>query len=157
MNQEITELLSRNNLTPADITAAVFGLAGVDVPFQQKRLEEIVEKIGFKNYRVVNDGFLGIKAASPNGVGVCSINGTGTVTTGIDEEGNILQIGGIGYISGDEAGGSFFARRVVQAAYDEAFRFGKKTILTKIVFDALEITDKSDFQNAIVESFINAK
>lgn len=157
MNQEITELLSRNNLTPADITAAVFGLAGVDVPFQQKRLEEIVEKIGFKNYRVVNDGFLGIKAASPNGVGVCSINGTGTVTTGIDEEGNILQIGGIGYISGDEAGGSFFARRVVQAAYDEAFRFGKKTILTKIVFDALEITDKSDFQNAIVEKFYQRK
>ena len=105
---------------------------------------------------MVNDGFLGIKAASPNGVGVCSINGTGTVTTGIDEEGNILQIGGIGYISGDEAGGSFL-RDVVQAAYDEAFRFGKKTILTKIVFDALEITDKSDFQNAIVEKFYQRK
>ena len=26
-----------------------------------------------------NDGFLGVKAASPNGYGVCSINGTGTM------------------------------------------------------------------------------
>lgn len=157
MNQEVTELLFRNNLTPADISAAAFGLAGVDVPFQRKRLEDIVSRIGFKNYVVVNDGFLGIKAASPNGAGVCSINGTGTVSTGIDEEGNIIQIGGIGFVSGDEAGGSFFARRVVQAAYDEVFRFGKKTVLTDIIFKALEITDKSEFQNAIVEKFYSRK
>lgn len=157
MNQEITELLSRHNLTPGDITAAAFGLAGVDVPFQRKRLEDIVVRIGFKNYVVVNDGFLGIKAASPNGAGVCSINGTGTVSTGIDEEGNIIQVGGIGFVSGDEAGGSFFARRIIQAAYDEVYRFGKKTVLTEIIFKALEITDKSEFQNAIVEKFYTRK
>ena len=87
MKENIETLLYRHNLKVEDIAAAAFGLAGVDVPFQKRALEEIVERIGFTNYVVLNDGFLGIKAASPTGVGVCSINGTGTVNVGIDSIG----------------------------------------------------------------------
>ena len=60
MNNQITNLLERNNLTIEDVESGAFGLAGVDAPFQKKALEEAVEKIGFKKYQVVNDGFLGI-------------------------------------------------------------------------------------------------
>ena len=125
MNEKITEILSRNKLTINDVVSGAFGLAGVDAPFQKKALEEAVEKIGFTKYAVVNDGFLGIKAASKTGTGVCSINGTGTVNVGIDEDGNWMQVGGIGYVAGDEAGGSFLARAAVRIAFDECFRFGK--------------------------------
>lgn len=150
MNDRIKELLSRNNLCMNDVQAGVFGLAGVDAPFQKKALEEAVEKIGFKEYAVVNDGFLGIKAASTTGTGVCSINGTGTVNVGIDENGNWMQVGGIGYVAGDEAGGSFLARAAVRIAFDECFRFGPKTNVTKDVFEMYQIEDKKDFSNAIV-------
>ncbi len=150
MNKCITELLTKNNLTIEDVVSGVFGLAGVDAPFQQKALSEAVQKIGFKNFRVMNDGFLGIKAASKNGCGVCSINGTGTVNVGIDETGKWMQVGGIGYVAGDEAGGSFLARQAVRLAFDEAFRFGKPTSVTKDVFAMYGISSKKELSNAIV-------
>ena len=71
MKLRIEELLNRNHLSMDDIVAGAFGLAGVDAPFQKKALEEVVKKIGFKKFVVVNDGFLGIKAASKTGTGVC--------------------------------------------------------------------------------------
>ena len=39
MKEVFDRFLSRNNLTPKDISAAVFGLAGVDTPFQKQKLE----------------------------------------------------------------------------------------------------------------------
>jgi N-acetylglucosamine kinase-like BadF-type ATPase len=157
MNQVINDLLSRNHLQVSDIKASVFGLAGVDTPYQKQRLEEVVRKIGFTNFRVVNDSFLGIKAGTTNGVGVCSINGTGTSSGGIDDEDNYLQVGGIGAIVGDEAGGYHISRQVVRAAYDEAYRFGKKTSLTPIVFDLLQVTDKYYLMEKISDYYLTRK
>lgn len=156
MNRCITELLSSNNLTIDDVAVGVLGLAGVDAPFQQTALANAVAKIGFKDFRVMNDGFLGIKAASNNGCGVCSINGTGTVNVGIDESGKWIQVGGIGYVAGDEAGGSFLARQAVRLAFDEAFRFGKPTLVSKYVYEMYGIKDKSELSNAIVGQNIDS-
>jgi N-acetylglucosamine kinase-like BadF-type ATPase len=157
MNEELTKLLGRNGLKPQDITASAYGLAGVDVPHQKKALEEIVEKMGFHNFVVANDGFLGIKAGTSTGIGACSINGTGTVSVGIDDLGHYIQVGGIGVVSGDESGGAFLARRVVQAAYNETYRFGNHTSLTKAVYDLLEIENKQDFSNKVSLKFAAGK
>lgn len=142
MKENIELLLKQNNLSIKDIASGAFGLAGVDSPFQKEALENVVKRIGFKNFVVVNDGFLGIKAASPTGTGVCSINGTGTVNVGIDEDGNWMQVGGIGYVAGDEGGGSYLARAAVRLAFDECFRFGPSTNITRSVFEMYEIDDK---------------
>ena len=109
-----------------------------------------------KKYQVVNDGFLGIKAASPTGTGVCSINGTGTVNVGIDEDGKWMQVVGIGYVAGDEGGGSFLARATVRIAFDEAFRFGPKTKVTEDVFKMYGIESKKEFSDAIVGKRIDS-
>lgn len=156
MKENILSLLEANNLTIDDVEVGVFGLAGVDAPFQKKALEEGVESIGFKNHRVVNDGFLGIKAASTTGSGVCSINGTGTVNVGIDDFENWLQVGGIGDITGDEAGGSFLARQAVKIAYDEAYRFGETSSVTKYVYQMYEIDNKAELSNSIIGKRIDS-
>lgn len=151
MKEEFDSLFSKNNITVNDIEAAVFGLAGVDTPYQKKMLEEVVANLGFKKFKVVNDSFLGIKAGSSKGYGVCSINGTGTSAGGIDKNGNYLQVGGIGGIVGDEAGGSWLSRRAITEVYNYFFRFGKNTKLIKDVFDYLEISDASLMMEAISE------
>lgn len=151
MKENLENLLRRNNLEVSDVAGSCFGLAGVDVPFQKKALEDVVTRIGFKNFQVVNDGFLGIKAASPTGTGACSINGTGTVNVGIDEDGKWMQVGGIGYVSGDEAGGSFLARRTIQAVYDMSYRFGAPTLLQEDVFAMYGITSKTELGNALLQ------
>lgn len=157
MKSILDPFFTKNNITVNDISSAVFGLAGVDTPFQKTKLEEVVSRLGFKSYRVVNDSFLGIKAGTDNGYGVCSINGTGTSSGGIDEEGNYLQVGGIGAIVGDEAGGYHVSRQAIRACYDECYRFGKPTKLTKHVFDLLGTKDKYYLMENISDYYLTRK
>lgn len=153
MKKDLEVLLTRNNLKAEDITSAVFGLAGVDTPSQKAKLQEVIERLGFKKFEVVNDSFLGIKPVTK--VGVCSINGTGTSTGGIDLDGKCLQVGGIGYYTGDEAGGRWLAKRAIRQAFDSMYRFGKPTILTDFVMEKLGIDDKEYFSEAITYNLKN--
>ncbi|MDY0064521.1 MAG: BadF/BadG/BcrA/BcrD ATPase family protein [Bacilli bacterium] len=153
----LDDFLGRNQVEYRAVSASAFGLAGVDTPYQKKRLEEVIKRLGFSNFRVVNDSFLGIKAGSPFGYGVCSINGTGTSSGGIDEKGDVLQVGGIGAIVGDEAGGYHISRQVVRAVYDEAYRFGEKTSLTPIVYSFLGVQEKAQLMEKISDSYLARK
>jgi len=125
----LSDLLSRFSLSPKDVKGAVFGLAGIDVPSQKLIAEKMMSEFGIENFKVMNDSFLGIKAGSPTGFGVCSINGTGTTAGGIDPEGNWLQVGGTGLYFGDEAGGGHIAGMAMRAVYDSMCRFGPETIM----------------------------
>ena len=137
MKEVFDEFLGRNNLKPEDITASCFGLAGDDHPYQHRELCDRVAKLGFKNFKIVNDSALGIKVGTTKGYGVCSINGTGTSVSGIGIDGKTIQVGGIGDLTGDEAGGRFISRKVIRKTYDEVMRFGEKTSLTPITLKHL--------------------
>lgn len=151
----IEKLLDEKNLKIQDIEAAAFGLAGLDVPIQKEKLEEVIQRIGLKNFVAENDGYLGLKAGSKTGTGICSINGTGTVTTGIDGKGNRLQVGGVGYISGDDAGGAFITRELFREVHDTLYRCGEQTILTEKVLELLSVTNKKYYIQTISELYTN--
>lgn len=153
MSEHLSELFARNNITIDDISAAAFGLAGADITTQKEELNRVITEIGFKSYKLENDGLLGVKAASPNGKGVCSINGTGTVTVGVDDLGHFLQVGGVGYISGDEAGGSFIVRRTYQAVYDAIYRLGEATVLQQRLMERFQIPSEELFLDYIVHAY----
>ncbi|WP_054958557.1 N-acetylglucosamine kinase [Paenibacillus dakarensis] len=156
MNENIQLLLDRNHLTMDHVTAGAFGLAGADLPAQKAQLNAVVERIGFTEYALDNDSFLGIKAGSELGYGVCSINGSGTVTGGISPSGRRLQVGGVGSeLSGDEAGGYFLARKVLRAIYDSFYRMGPKTSMTEPVMELLQIPDKSVFIEHAMNGVLN--
>lgn len=156
MNEEITKLLQRNNLTVEDIEASAMGLAGIDCKYQKEKIEEVVRKIGIKKFQAVNDGFLGIKAASPNGTGACSINGTGTVSVCINEKNEWTQVGGIGYVAGDEGGGSYLARTTIRSVFDSVFRFGKETSLKEDVYNMYNIKEDDEFASAIITKKVDS-
>lgn len=153
MSEHLSELFARNNITIDDISAAAFGLAGADIATQKKELNRVISELGFKAFKLENDGILGVKAASPNGKGVCSINGTGTVTVGVDDDGKFLQVGGVGYISGDEAGGSFIVRRTYQAVYDSIYRLGQDTVLKPRLMERFQIPNDELFLDYIVHAY----
>jgi N-acetylglucosamine kinase-like BadF-type ATPase len=142
MQSHLDILLNRNNISITDIVAAGFGLAGADMPAQVAELEKRVRNIGFTKIGLQNDGILGVKAISK--AGICSINGSGAVVIGIDDEGQFLQVGGIGELSGDEAGGGYIARRAIKEAYRSLFRNGGETKLVKGVFEVLELKEPQD-------------
>jgi N-acetylglucosamine kinase-like BadF-type ATPase len=144
MEARIHQLTSRANVDRGEIGTAVFGLAGIDQPEQERAMHEIVSGYGIADCLAVNDAFLGVKAGSPDGIGVGSVNGTGTSSAGIDRQGRRLQVGGLGFISGDDAGGGYLAASVLRAVYASAFQFAPSTSMTKPVFDLFDISDERD-------------
>lgn len=154
MDTRIRELLHGAGLPFEAIAAAAFGLAGIDQPVQQASLMGILHAIGINNCIAMNDSFLGIKAGSESGVGICSINGTGTAAGGIDLDGKWQQVGGYGaLLSGDMAGGSYIAQRTIGAVYDAIFRFGPQTSLTEPMLSLFACDAPEDFHTAISTEF----
>lgn len=148
LGQRMLELFKRNGISVTDIAFAAFGLAGADFEWQKEKLSSVVQSLGFKAYVVDNDGFLALKAGSESGFGVGCINGTGTVTVGINEKGERLQIGGVGEISSDKAGASYIASCGMSAVYDMIFREGEKTALKRMFFEEFDISSAKDFSYA---------
>ena len=141
LSKGIDMLLDGTGIKAADVSCAVFGLAGADTSEQKLELEARISKIGIKKNMVCNDAYLGIKAGTIKGYGVCSNNGTAASCTAIDGHGNRIQIGGTGYFYGDEAGGSYIEGMVVRKVYDSCFRRGKKTMMKDMLFEELKISD----------------
>lgn len=153
ISKDIRDFLAKHQIAIEEVVA-VFGLAGIDIPPQLHSIRTILDKMGFGRYEVGNDSLLGIKAGCPSGVGICNINGTGSVTSGIDKNGHMFQIGGVGEVTGDESGGIVLATKTVKAVYDHFFRFGPSTSLCNSVLKILEVADPSDLLAAIAIKFL---
>lgn len=148
MGTRIAELLAEARVSREEVAGAAFGLAGIDQPIQQADLTRIIHELGFLNSIAMNDSFLGIKAGSESGIGVSSVNGTGTSAGGIDAEGNWMQVGGIGPVSGDDAGGNHLALLALRAVYQQIYRFGPKTSLTPVILSLFDCENPEDFHLA---------
>ncbi|MDP4270810.1 MAG: N-acetylglucosamine kinase, partial [Bacteroidota bacterium] len=125
--------------------SAVFGMAGVDTSQQHQIISSIIREIGFKNFVLCNDAFLGIKAGSKNGTGICVINGTGNTIAGINSSNRMFQIGGQGEYTGDSGGGGLIAAKGVKAIYNYLFKCYDYTMMADMLFEKLNIADTLSF------------
>jgi N-acetylglucosamine kinase-like BadF-type ATPase len=149
--QFVGRVLSRNKITMKDVVFSVLGVGGVDTVKQHTIISAILRKLGFERFILANDAFLGIPAGSETGTGICAINGTGDTLAGINKEGKMLQIGGVGAISSDMGGGAGLGKRLVSAVYRELFRKCEATLMTPLFFKELGITSKYDYVEKIYE------
>lgn len=147
--------MRENGVTHEQLAYSVFGLAGVDTKKQHKIISEMLERLGFKNFTLCNDAYLGIPAGSPDGAGICAINGTGCTVAGKDRNGRVMQIGGFGGLSGDLGGGSRMGKDAIGSVYRELFRSGEHTVMTDIIFKSLGIANKYDFTETLIEKIEN--
>jgi len=149
MSRFVSGALNAAAISIEQIKYGVFGLAGVDTEGQHKTISEVLRRIGFKEFTLVNDGFLGIPAGSESATGVCATCGTGESLFGLNSQGRMFQIGGTSYISSDMGGGNKLGQRVVSAVYRELFRKGEPTALTPLLFKELGVESKYDFVETI--------
>ncbi len=128
----VNALLKENNLAIDDIEGILMGLAGIDHPFQHDATAELLTKKGLKNFRIYNDGFIVTKAGSPDGKGIGYNCGTGTCCNSIDSDGNMLQVGGFGILSGDTGNGYWIAEQTFAAIYSDICLKANKTLMTEV-------------------------
>jgi len=147
----INKILERNSISKKQIVSSMMGLSGIDTNYQKDQVLKIIERTGLKNFFICNDAYLGVKTASPQGYGVCAVNGTGYKVVGIDPLGDSLQIGGMFELTGDIGGGMVIGRLVSAKIYETLFKIERKTVLHEMIFDLLEIKDKRDYMDALIE------
>lgn len=145
IRKTIGTICERNRISVTDIVRSVFGIHGADTKGQCAEMSDLFGKIGLRDFVVVNDAFLGIKAGFGDGYGICSSCGTGFVVGVIDRNKKMMQIGGMGDFTGDDAGGTFLRTSAISSVYQELFRCGEKTLLTEMLFKKLDISSKYDF------------
>ncbi len=153
MLEDLRQILGKHQIEAKNVTAA-FGLAGIDTPWQQEQMEKNLSKMGFADFVVSNDSVLGVKAGCPSGIGVCSVNGTGTVACGINEQGETLQVGGIGMTTGDYAGGAFLAGLAINAVYSYYLRCSPYTAMIEPIMDLLGTDRPQDLLEQVTHKFI---
>ena len=153
LGQLVTQCLVKNGISIKQVAYSVFGIAGVDSKRQHEIISDILRKIGFEQFTLVNDAFIGIPAGSITGTGICANNGSGCTLAGINSDGKMLQIGGVGYISADYGGGGMMGEKVVSTVYSELFRKGQPTSMTPVLLKKLDIVDKNYFVDKIYEKF----
>ena len=151
LKTSLHNILRESGLDVEDIGCGIFGMAGMDVRQQKDMITKIIMELGLKNFEVMNDAFLGIKAACTHGYGICSIQGTGTCCAGIDPSGSRLQIGGTGYFFGDEGGASHLGGMAFHCVYDDLYRCGQPTLMKDMLFDFLKISQDDDLVEAVYQ------
>ena len=144
-------------IKPEDISYAVLGLSGVDTKEQHRVISEMLKRLGLSRFTLCNDSYPGIAAVCSDNTGICAINGSGCTIAGINAAGKMLQIGGIGELSGDLGGSSQISMSVLGAVYASMFRGGEPTALAQPVLEAIGAKSKYDYADAVAARLADGK
>ena len=147
----VSSVINKNKITMEQVAFSVLGVAGVDTKLQHRIISEILRKLKFGQFILANDAYLGIPAGNPKGSGICAISGSGCTLAGINKEGKMLQIGGVGYLSSDKGGAYYIGRMLLSAVYSELFRKEKATLMTELIFKEIGIVSKYDYVEILSE------
>lgn len=157
LGEALEALCGQAGMKLEETGSAVLGLAGVDIPAQYEAMTKVIASLGIPHFYLCNDSMLGIKAMTSAGCGICCVNGTGTSVSGVDPSGRVCQVGGIGDLTSDYAGGGFLAREVLRAVYNQYCRDGEETALTPPVSSLLGIADASAILDVIHGDHLQVK
>lgn len=142
LNQAVDEALTSAVVSVADLSAAGYGLAGIDWPSDKERLTPVVERLGVPGPGIlVNDAYAALRAGSRTGYGVAVIAGTGTTVAGCNRNGEHFRTFGYSARWGDFGCAIhvvWLATRAVAHAY---IGRGQPTALTERILDYYRVKD----------------
>lgn len=134
-----------------DILAAAVGLAGVrrqDIRDRiREKLSECLKEI--KPIELFTDGEIALYGATGGAAGLVVIAGTGSICCGRNSQGKHVCAGGWGPIVGDEGGGSWIARKALQAVAQATDGRGPKTALAAAALGYFKIATPDDLSTAV--------
>ena len=136
----LTGLCTEYGMALSDLSFTLMGLAGIDHPWQHDKMCAMLREKGLDNFEIFNDGFIVVKAGSETGYAVGYNCGTGVCCNGIDRNGNMLQLMGLGRFSGDVSGGTDIAVKTFQMVYSQLFLNCEETMITELLFEKYGFT-----------------
>jgi len=145
LTEGIEGALRAASATKENVRGITLGMAGVDRPADQEKLQKMVLSIlpHTSSFNIVNDAEVAL-ASGTQGVleGICVISGTGHIAIGRNK-GVSVRAAGWGPLLGDQGSGYNIAMMGL-AAITKAEDQGSHTILTDLVLKELELSKVSD-------------
>lgn len=117
VKESIDMALKQAGLQASSITSSYFGMAGADRPQDFEIVRNLLlPVVPSARWSFENDAVIGLFAGESKGVGVGVVCGTGTNVVAVNREGKRTQVGGMGTLFGDRAGGSYIAVQAIARA-----------------------------------------
>lgn len=134
---------------PTEPNAVGIGIAGASAAYASAWLRETVQAV-LPDTSIVpsSDHEIALTGAMGRREGCLLIAGTGSVAFGIDDTGQSYQVGGWGYLLGDEGSGYWIGRELVQACIED-YDAGSEGSAWPIVRDYFGIATPRDLITAI--------
>ena len=132
-----------------DIVAAEIGLAGVKRKELRERMRDALGALGIGSIEVTTDADIALFGATDGQPGLIIIAGTGSICCGTNARGKHSCAGGWGPIGGDEGGGSWLARRALQAIARATDGRARETRLVAAACNYFNVASPDDLSTAI--------
>lgn len=145
----LSSLCERAGVKLSDISFTLMGLAGIDHRYQYEIMCEKLREKGLKNFEVFNDGFIVVKAGATGRSAIGYNCGTGVCCNGIDLDGKMLQLAGLGDFSGDISGGSNIVIKAFELVYNELFLGLEKTLITQKIKEKYGFESREEYLGLI--------
>ncbi|MBW2702954.1 MAG: hypothetical protein JRF33_19200 [Deltaproteobacteria bacterium] len=140
------DLACRNaGIATSQLEAACLGLSGADRPRDFEFIRGFLDPLlpGLSS-RLVNDSLIALRAGTEDGVGIALVAGTGSNVIGRNAEGQTLQVGGLGPLSGDRGSAPQIGQEAVVAAIMGQDGRGAATVLTARIMEKLSLDRLDD-------------
>jgi N-acetylglucosamine kinase-like BadF-type ATPase len=136
------------------IGQATFGISGAQRQRDRGRLEGLIAErllVPVSRVRVVEDVWLILPAAGLD-AGIALIAGTGSNAFGVNQDGRSANVGGWGYLIGDEGSAFDVGREALRAVLRADDGFGAPTTLVEAFAQQLGITQPRDLIRVVYQS-----
>ena len=140
LSQGVEQLLAKEGIARADLTAACLGLAGLDTPTDERVYQDMVRRIfgeGASRVRIENDCFIALHSGTLGQAGIALIAGTGSMAIACNEQGKRARSGGWGHRFGDEGSGYYIGYQAVVRSLKGRDGRGPQTQLAERIEEAL--------------------
>jgi N-acetylglucosamine kinase-like BadF-type ATPase len=145
--------LTAAELSVSQVTHAVFGLSGMDLPMNREELEAALAKVfpGL-SLTLVNDTWIMLKAGSEKGWGIAVVCGGGANACAYGRDGSWVTLRGLGYESGLRGGGLDMLRDILHFAFLSHDGTGPRSVLEQTVLDVTGVSDYDTLQLLFLEA-----
>lgn len=149
VREAFNRALSEAGARRSEVSAAQVGLAGVRREDLRQRMREELSSLGVGAVEVVTDADIALYGATDGEPGLVLIAGTGSICCGKSARGRHACAGGWGPLAGDEGGGSWIARRALQAVARATDGRGQRTALVEACLEYFNVARAEDLSTAI--------
>ncbi len=151
LQSAVQEALTAAGVASGKVAASAYGLAGLDWPSDDERLEPVVAALGLAGPRIaVNDAFLPLRAGTANGVGLAAIAGSGTTVVGRNRAGQTARSFGAGYPFTDWGGAGDIAREAIHRVAGAYKGLAPQTALTERMLAATGCTEVAELMEGLM-------